>query len=158
MILLNRKIMTPVVLLVLTGYTLFMLSHIGTIPSVSAVPPQSSLWKSASLTSPPRIAYVFAGSPRSFYCPKVHWSIKDYLIKGLSGDPYVFVRASGNDNHNTQTAEGSNRPLPYTQEEIERLVGLVLRPTAISWVQLGSPEEEEEMSRQFSSERHAFYR
>lgn len=79
-------------------------------------------------------------------------------MEGLGGDPYVFVRAAGNDNHNNHTGEGTTQPLPYTQQDIERLLARVLRPSAISWVQLGSSEEKEEMSRNFPGERHAIYR
>jgi hypothetical protein len=157
-------------LLCLIGYTLVLLPQDGKAmrdPLSSAAALPASLWtsrtvaadNSSSLLSPrPRIAYVFAGSPRSFYCPKVHWSIRDYLIRGLGGDPYVFVRASSNDNRNTQTAEGSTRPLPYTQEDIERLISQVLLPTATSWVQLGGSEEDEDMIRSFPTERHGFFR
>jgi hypothetical protein len=79
-------------------------------------------------------------------------------MEGLSGDPYVFVRAAGNDNYNNHTGEGTTQSLPYTQEDIARLLARMLRPSAISWVQLGSPEEDEEMSRNFPGERHAIYR
>jgi hypothetical protein len=90
-------------LLCLIVCTLVLLLQDGKVlhdPSSSAVALPGSVWtlrevaagNSSSFLSPrPRIAYVFAGSPRSFFCPKVHWSIRDYLIRGLGGDPYVFV-------------------------------------------------------------------
>ena len=51
----------------------------------------------------PKIAYVFAGSARSFVCPKVHWSLKVNLIDALGGAPYVFIRMALEDNINTRT-------------------------------------------------------
>jgi hypothetical protein len=48
--------------------------------------------------------------------------------------------------------------LPYTQEEIERLINQVLLPTATSWVQLGGSEEDEDMIKSFPTERHTFFR
>ena len=54
----------------------------------------------------PKIAFVFAGSARSFICPKVHWSLKSHLIDALNGDPYVFIRIATEDNKNTKTGLG----------------------------------------------------
>jgi hypothetical protein len=56
-------------------------------------------------SSYPKIAYIFAGSVRSFVCPKVHWSIRLHLIDALGGDPYVFVRVSSEDNLNIKTGK-----------------------------------------------------
>ena len=50
-----------------------------------------------------KIAYIFAGSARSFVCPKVHWSIRINAIDAFGDDPYVFVRISTDDNRNIQT-------------------------------------------------------
>jgi hypothetical protein len=54
----------------------------------------------------PKIAYIFAGSARSFVCPQVHWSIKANLIDALGGEPHTFIRMSLEDNKNVKTGTG----------------------------------------------------
>jgi hypothetical protein len=45
-----------------------------------------------------RVAVVFAGSPRSFIFPRIHWSIKANLINALADRVDVFARVSTQDN------------------------------------------------------------
>jgi len=78
-----------------------------------------------------KIAYIFAGSARSFACPKVHWSIKAHLIDALGGDPHVFVRMSMEDNVNVKTGLGVLKNIEY-DEDVNNLLK-VLNPKKVEF-------------------------
>jgi hypothetical protein len=78
----------------------------------------------------PRIAYVFAGSIRSFVCPKVHWSIRSHLIDSLGGQPSVFIRTSTEDNWNSKTGKGSQWSPNYKNNEVDEALK-ILNPVQI---------------------------
>ena len=92
-------------------------------------------YRSISSSKRPRaqkIAYVFAGSARSFVCPKVHWSIKVNLIDSLGGSPHTFVRISLEDNVNTKTGTGRLTLRPYRKNEIEQTLK-ILNPRDVQY-------------------------
>lgn len=79
-----------------------------------------SIFRNQEVKAPvPKIAYIFAGSARSFVCPKEHWSIRSHLIDSFGGEAYTFIRTSHEDNLNTKTSKGkawsySIRHMPST--------------------------------------------
>ena len=79
-----------------------------------------------------KIAYIFAGSARSFACPRVHWSIKSHLIDALGGDPHVFVRMSMEDNVNVKTGLGVLKNLDYDENDVNNLLK-VLNPKKVEF-------------------------
>ena len=87
-----------------------------------------------------KIAYIFAGSVRSFVCPKVHWSIKAHLIDGFGGDPYVFVRTTAEDNMNVKTGEGTFTSGKASDEIIEALK--ILHPKVVQQFSYASELQE----------------
>lgn len=89
----------------------------------------------------PKIAYVFAGSARSFVCPRVHWSIKAHLIDALGGDPHVFVRLSLEDNVNVKTGLGVLKNLDYDQQEVMSVLK-VLDPKRVDFFSFSNQSQE----------------
>ena len=101
------------------------------------------------------IAYVFAGTARSFSCPKVHWSIKLNLIDALGGVPSVFMRISTEDNLNTRTGSGTLHKSSYRQGEINATIE-IFRPKIVEFFSLSN--QEEEMRHNFAGVAHDVYR
>ena len=89
----------------------------------------------------PKIAYIFAGSARSFICPSVHWSIRSHLIDSLGGEPYTFVRISNEDNVNINTGHGTLWKPMYSSTELNETLK-VLNPRAITWFSFANQIEE----------------
>lgn len=102
-----------------------------------------------------RIAYIFAGSARSFVCPKVHWSIKAHLIDALGGEPYVFIYLSNEDNQNMKTGSGIKWNPVYEEGEIEETLR-ILNPVTVKWFSLSN--QIEEMKRLYPSSVHTIFR
>ena len=103
----------------------------------------------------PKIAFVFAGSARSFVCPKVHWSIRTHLIDALGGESFVFVRISEEDNKNIHTGVGERFIPTYEVGEVEKTLR-VLNPKVVQRFSFSS--QEEEMIARFPSVVHKLYR
>jgi len=89
------------------------------------LPSPHSIVQENKVKSETKIAYIFAGSARSFVCPKVHWSIKAHLIDALGGDPHVFVRMSMEDNVNVKTGLGVLKTLDYGESDVNSLLKLL---------------------------------
>lgn len=108
-------------------------------------------------TQPPKqkIAYIFAGSARSFICPRVHWSLKFNAIDAFGGDPYVFVRISTEDNLNTKTGTGKIWTPKYQQNDIEEALK-ILHPRKVQYFSLQN--QIEEMKRYYPGEAHEVFR
>ena len=105
--------------------------------------------------APDKIAYVFAGSVRSFVCPKVHWSLKQNLIDALGGEPYVFIRTSTEDNRNIKTGNGTIYKPKYDQIDIDETLKL-LNPRDITYFSLAT--QFEEMIANFPGDVHTVFR
>jgi hypothetical protein len=104
---------------------------------------------------PPKIAYVFAGSARSFACPKVHWSIRAHLIDAFGGEPHVFVRLSLEDNVNVKTGSGILKNLNYGQNDVLDILK-VLDPKKVEYFRFS--EHIEEMQRLYPGDSHTAFR
>jgi hypothetical protein len=105
--------------------------------------------------NPVRIAYIFAGSVRSFLCPKVHWSIRFHLMDALGGESYSFVRLSTEDNQNTQTGDGVVYTPDHDVSELNATLR-ILNPQTVEYFQLST--QEEEMQRNFPTMTHRVFR
>jgi hypothetical protein len=103
----------------------------------------------------PNIAYVFAGSARSFICPKVHWSIKSHLIDALGGNPHVFIRLSLEDNVNVKTGHGVLEKLDYGEVDVMRIVS-ILNPRKVDFFSFSN--QTIDMERDFPSPIHTVFR
>jgi hypothetical protein len=82
---------------------LFVLAQPGSCAGLSRLQRKRKMVQSTSTAAAApqgqlRIAIVFAGAPRSFIFPLVHWSIKKNLIDALDAKVDVFVRTSMEDN------------------------------------------------------------
>jgi hypothetical protein len=104
---------------------------------------------------PIRIAYIFAGSARSFICPKVHWTLRLNVIDAFGGEPYVFVRVSEEDNMNTRTGRGQIWSPQYGNSELNETLK-ILNPRKVRYFRLS--EQEEEMKRNFPNPIHRVFR
>jgi hypothetical protein len=125
-----------------------------TISQLSSNQPQTI----TPLQKQPTIAYIFAGSARSFVCPKVHWSIRLNAIDAFGGDPTVFVRISLEDNANTRTGDGKIFKPKYANDpktDIEETLK-ILNPSIIEWFTLEN--QESEMKKHFPSFDHQIFR
>lgn len=119
----------------------------------SIVPQSDTLQKIEKPT--PKIAYVFAGSARSFVCPKVHWSIRSHLIDSLGGDPHVFVRVSEDDNKNVKTGTGVIWKQKYQSAELAETLK-ILDPKVVEHFSFA--DQIEEMKANYPGESHAVFR
>lgn len=107
-------------------------------------------------TKPPiRIAYIFAGSVRSFICPHVHWSLRFNAIDALGGEAYTFIRVSTEDNKNTRTGKGVVWTPKYSEDNILETLK-ILNPRKLEFFSLST--QEEEMKKNFPSEIHTVFR
>lgn len=104
---------------------------------------------------PIRIAYIFAGSARSFKCPKVHWSLRLNVIDAFGGDPYVFVRISEEDNQNVKTGNGIVWKPSYGDIEVNETLK-ILNPRKVEYFSLSN--QEDEMKRNFPQTIHRIFR
>ena len=103
----------------------------------------------------PKIAYIFAGSARSFVCPQVHWSIKANLIDALGGEPHSFVRMSLEDNKNVKTGTGIIFKPEFDEREINETLK-ILNPDIIE--RFSYTTQVEEMKRLFPQPIHTVFR
>ena len=119
------------------------------------------------------VAFIIAGSPRSFIFPAVHESIRVNLISAFcpidtcSAD--VFVRVSLSDNTHTVDGEAvanskgvvipaDERERPLVRHALHRLHLAVRGAMNATWVDVGSVAEREEMKAHFNSSRHRIFR
>ena len=119
------------------------------------------------------VAFVIAGSPRSFIYPAVHESIRLNLISAFcpidtcSAD--LFMRISASDNthmlngHAVVDGKGIRiaadvKELPLIQHALHRLHMAVRGVMKVNWVDVGSSAELEEMKAHFNSTRHRVFR
>ena len=108
-----------------------------------------------NIETKPKIAYIFAGSARSFACPHVHWSIKSHLIDALGGDPYVFVRISLEDNINTKTGTGVLKHVDYSENDVINILQ-ILNPKKIEYFTFST--QLIEMERLYPEKIHSVFR
>lgn len=104
---------------------------------------------------PAKIAYIFAGSVRSFLCPRVHWSIRMHLMDALGGEFYSFIRLSLEDNVNQRTGKGKIKEVDYNMTELNATLA-IFNPRAVEYFKLST--QEEEMQANFPSLRHSIFR
>lgn len=104
---------------------------------------------------PIRIAYIFAGSARSFKCPKVHWSLRFNVIDAFGGEPYVFVRISEEDNQNVKTGNGIVWKPKYGNVEVNETLK-ILNPRKVQYFSLST--QQEEMKKHFPQMIHRVFR
>jgi hypothetical protein len=104
---------------------------------------------------PQKIAYIFAGSARSFVCPQVHWSIKANLIDALGGEPHSFVRMSLEDNRNVKTGSGIIFKLQVDEREVDETLK-ILNPDIVE--RFSYSEQVEEMKRLYPQPIHTVFR
>jgi hypothetical protein len=104
---------------------------------------------------PKKIAYIFAGSARSFICPRVHWSIKFNALDAFGGEPYTFVRISTEDNQNVRTGTGKVFSPKYNEQEINETLKL-LNPRVVEYFTLA--HEEEDMKKHYPGTAHRVFR
>lgn len=104
---------------------------------------------------PAKIAYIFAGSVRSFLCPRVHWSIRMHLMDALGGESYSFIRLSLEDNENTRTGKGNIREVDYNMAELNATLA-IFNPRTVEYFKLST--QLEEMQANFPSLRHSIFR
>ena len=102
-----------------------------------------------------KIAYIFAGSARSFVCPQVHWSIKSHLIDALGGEPHTFVRLSLEDNKNVKTGTGVIFKPQFDEKEVNETLKL-LNPDILE--RFSYSDQVEEMKRFYPTEIHTVFR
>jgi hypothetical protein len=102
-----------------------------------------------------KIAYIFAGSARSFVCPKVHWSLKLNVLDAFGGEAYSFVRISTEDNHNVRTGKGVIFSPQYEDTDITEALKL-LNPRTVEYFYLKN--EEEEMKKYYPGVAHRVFR
>ena len=121
----------------------------------SDVTSSSAMVQENKVKSETKIAYIFAGSARSFVCPKVHWSIKAHLIDALGGDPHVFVRMSMEDNVNVKTGLGVLKTLDYGESDVNSLLKL-LNPKKVEFFSFS--KQIEDMQRLHPEEIHTAFR
>ena len=103
----------------------------------------------------PKIAYIFAGSARSFVCPQVHWSIKAHLIDALGGEPHTFVRLSLEDNKNVKTGTGIIFKPEFDEKEVNETLK-ILNPDILE--RFSYSNQEEEMKKFHPQEIHTVFR
>eukprot|EP01038_Epipyxis_sp_PR26KG_P010502 gene10502-14113_t len=103
----------------------------------------------------PKIAFLFAGSLRSFTCPKVHWSIKSHLIDALGGDSFVFIRVALEDNLNIRTGSGTIWKPRYSDKQVNETLR-ILNPIKIQTFSFAT--QIDEMKKEFPSDVHRVYR
>ena len=119
-----------------------------------------------------RIAFVFAGTPRSLILPPLYLSIRENLIASFCPVGYcisdVFIRVSTSDNtHGGLDSVGTLKPgdpklIPAIEYAISRLnpqqesgIGI----TTIDWTDIGSEKERNEMLKSnFNNQRHKVFR
>ena len=119
------------------------------------------------------VAFIIAGSPRSFIYPAVHESIRVNLISAFcpidSCSADIFVRVSLSDNthmlHGKAVVDGKGvsiaadeRDLPLVRHALHRLQLAVRGVVNATWVDVGSVAEQEEMRAKFNSSRHRVFR
>jgi hypothetical protein len=101
-----------------------------------------------------KIAYIFAGSVRSFTCPRVHWSLRWNLIDALGGEAYTFIRTSTEDNANVKTGKGAIWKPKYDDGKLNSTLQ-ILNPRKIEYFQLST--QLEEMRKLFPSMAHRVF-
>lgn len=103
----------------------------------------------------PTIAYVFAGSVRSFVYSKVHWSIKLNLIDAFGAKSFTFIRLSVVDNANLKTGDGIfENPVVAANDINETLK--ILNPRVVQYISIDN--QSAEMEYHFPSLRHRVFR
>eukprot|EP01036_Dinobryon_divergens_P031159 gene31159-40515_t len=111
--------------------------------------------KEKNIGAKKKIAYIFAGSARSFVCDKVHWSIRLHLMDAFGGDPYAFVRIAIDDNKNIKTGHGTMWTPPYKDNEINETLK-ILNPRLVQHFSFSN--QLEEMEQNYPGLDHAVYR
>lgn len=101
-----------------------------------------------------KIAYLFAGSIRSFTCPRVHWSLRWNVIDAFGGEPYVFIRTSTEDNMNQRTGTGNIWKPSYTNDAINATLS-ILAPKKIEYFSLS--DQLKEMKKEFPEMVHRVF-
>jgi hypothetical protein len=124
--------------------------------AVSAVRSRTSQAVAEDITEVPNVAFVFAGSARSFVRPAVHLSLKYNLIEGFcppeTCHSQVFIRMSIADNTHTQENEpilnavGKLIPKSTEKEEwAQRAVQALGEHVHLKVSEIGSEDEQIEM-------------
>lgn len=101
-----------------------------------------------------KIAYVFAGSVRSFTCPRVHWSLRWNLIDAMGGEAYTFIRTSVEDNANVKTGKGTLWTPEYNSAELDATLS-ILNPRKVEYFRLST--QLDEMRKLFPSMIHRVF-
>jgi hypothetical protein len=101
-----------------------------------------------------KIAYIFAGSIRSFVCPRVHWSLRWNLIDALGGEAYTFIRTTTEDNANVHTGKGNIWTPQYQESDLEKMLS-ILNPRKIQYFSLS--KQLEEMRKEFPTMIHRVF-
>ena len=125
----------------------------GKLPPIESLP--ESHYVAAENYRPRKIAYLFAGSIRSFVCPKVHWSIRFNVIDSLGDESYTFLRVALEDNLNVKTGEGNIYQPSYQQEDIDEAIK-ILNPRKVEYFSLTN--QEEEMAKNYPELIHQVFR
>ena len=125
------------------------------------------------MSRPIRIAFVFAGTPRSLILPPLHQSIRENLIASFCPIEYcisdVFVRVSQSDNTHggldsfgtLKQGDPSNIPsIKYAIDQLNPQSGEGTEGvTMVDWTDIGSTKEREEMlNSPFNSQVHKVLR
>ena len=125
------------------------------------------------LSKPMRIAFVFAGTPRSLILPPLYQSIRENLIASFCPMEYcisdVFVRVSQSDNTHggldsfgtLKQGDPTNMPkIEYAISQLNPQNGEGMEGvTEVDWTDIGSAKEREEMLKSdFNSQTHKVLR
>lgn len=120
-------------------------------------------------TSPKvRVAFVFAGTPRSFILPPIYESLRENLILSFCPKELclsdVFARVSMSDNtHGGLDSVGKLHQIPMdVKPKVEYALSQLSSESSsldVTWVDIGSKKEKDEMlASKFSSVRHKIFR
>lgn len=145
------------ILVILIVHRSLQSSKVDEISTLSTAITETGIQQQSKINSNavPRIAYVFAGSIRSFVCPKVHWSIRSHLIDSLGGQPSVFIRTSIEDNWNSKTGEGSQWSPAYKKNEVNEALK-ILNPVKIDYFSFANQTTDMKMN--YPGRLHTMYR
>ena len=115
------------------------------------------------------VAFVFAGSVRSFVYPIVHETMRWNLINAFCPKqfckPDIFARLSATDNTHEgfnatgRLTEGEKNVASRSKHALSRLLLTSNGRSFVEWVDIGSHKEKKEMLEQFpTSSRHKIFR
>lgn len=117
-----------------------------------------------------RVAFVFAGTARSFIIPPVHETIRANLIASFcpiaTCRADVFLRISTTDNRHEGldavgiTSKGDPNDIPKIEKAVSRINphSHVGGRTILDWTDIGSEKEKSEMLLHFPNQRHKVFR